>query len=467
MKVIMKFGGKSLGEGNRIKNCAELATKNLDDSSTIVVVSAIGETTNHLIELAEQASKGRMEAVQRLLKQIRIMHADAVQSAIKNARTQMATLDQMDRLFLDLEKLSLASCTIKEVTLRTKDMLLSFGERLSSIIMENVINDLGIKSKSFTGGEAGIITDEVFGEATPLMDLTKAKVRSKLSPLLEQRIIPVVAGFIGITQNGETTTLGRGGSDYTATLLAVSLEADEVWLWTDVDGIMTGDPKIIPNARVIPKLSYAEALEMSAFGAKAIHPRALEPVANEKIPVRVKNSLAPNHSGTLITSNEEHKPSEVVKSLALVKDTGMITVSGAGMVGRPGTAARIFEVLTRSGVNILMISQSVSEANISVIVRRSMMHRAVNALEVALLGRGIITEVISEADVNVIAALGAGMKGTRGVAARIFEAVSKKGINIRMIAQGSSELDISFVVQEKDALEALRAIHSEFKLDET
>ena len=227
---------------------------------------------------------------------------------------------------------------------------------------------------------------------------------------------------------------------------------------------MTADPKIIPNAKTIPQISYAEALEMTAFGAKAIHPRAIEPVAEEGIPVRVKNTFADEKSGTLITSTTQPKAGEVVKALALVRDVGLITISGAGMVGKPGTAAKIFDVLSKSGVNILMISQSISESNISVVVRRNLLHKAVTALELALLGKGVVSEIQSEDDVSVIAAVGAGMKGTPGVAARIFGAVAELGVNIRMIAQGSSELSISFVVKERDAAQALRAIHDKLHL---
>jgi aspartate kinase len=327
-----------------------------------------------------------------------------------------------------------------------------------------MLRDLGVECVRLLGGEAGVITDEVFGEATPLFEASKSRIRSRLNPFLEKQIIPVVTGFIGSTQNGEITTLGRGGSDLTETLIAAAVKADEVWLWSDVDGIMTADPKIIPNAKTIPQISYAEALEMTAFGAKAIHPRAIEPVAEEGIPVRVKNTFADEKSGTLIASATRLKAGEVVKALALVRDVGLITVSGAGMVGKLGTAAKIFDVLSKSGVNILMISQSISESNISVVVRRNLLHKAVTALELALLGKGVVSEVQSEDDVSVIAAVGAGMQGTPGVAAKIFGAVAELGVNIRMIAQGSSELSISFVVKERDAADALRAIHDKLRL---
>jgi aspartate kinase len=277
----------------------------------------------------------------------------------------------------------------------------------------------------------------------------------------------VVTGYIGATPDGVVTTLGRGGSDYTATLIGAALAADEVWIWTDVDGLMTADPKIIPSAKVLSELSYQEAAEMAIFGAKAMHPRALEPIMKENIPARIRNVFNPKNHGTLISNEQTAKRAYVVKSIALIKDVAMINVSGAGMVGAPGSYARIFEVLGKNNINVMMISTAISEANISLVIRRSLLGRALSTLEIALLGKGLVSDVTSEDDVCVIAVMGANMKGTLGVASKIFTIVANKKINIRMIAQGSSELNISFVVKEKDGEAAVRAIHQEFKLSKT
>ena len=274
----------------------------------------------------------------------------------------------------------------------------------------------------------------------------------------------MVTGYIAATQDDVTTTLGRGGSDYTATIIGAALAADEVWIWTDVNGLMTSDPKIAPSAKMWPELSFQEATEMTIFGAKAMHPRALEPAMEENIPVRIRNVFNPENPGTLIVKEQKIKLGDAVKAITLVKDVALVNVSGVGMVGTPGTAAKVFDVLGRDNINILMISQSVSEANISFVIQRSLLERAVSTLEIALLGRGLIREVTAEDDVCVVAVVGAGMKGTPGVASRIFAAIASKGINVRMIAQGSSELNISFVVKETDGEEAVRAIHEEFEL---
>jgi aspartate kinase len=274
----------------------------------------------------------------------------------------------------------------------------------------------------------------------------------------------VITGFIAATWEGTTTTIGRGGSDYTATIVGASIGADEVWIWTDVDGLMTTDPNIIPKAKRIPEVSFAEAIEMAVLGAKSMHPRALEPAMESDIPVRIRNTFNPENPGTLIVKQQKIEPGGIVKALNIVKDVAMITVGGAGMVGTPGTAAKIFDVLGRNGINILMISQSVSETNISIIIKKSQLKKAVFGLETVLSGKGIVREITAEGDVCIIAAIGAGMKGTPGVAAKIFDAVARRGINIRMIAQGSSELNISFVVKDAQSLEAAKVLHEEFKL---
>jgi len=365
----------------------------------------------------------------------------------------------------ELEKVLTGICYVGELTPKSKDYVLSFGERLSAPIVCGTIRDLKFSSQSFTGKEAGIVTDSNFGDANPLFNVTVHQLKERIEPLLEEKVIPVVSGYIAATQDGVVTTLGRGGSDYTATLIGAALAVDEVWIWTDVDGIMTADPKIISSARLLPQLSYQEAAEMAIFGAKAMHPRALEPIMKENIPARIRNVLNPKNMGTLISREQTTKRQDAVKAVAMIKDVALINVSGGGMVGAPGSYARILDLLGKNGINVMMISAAASEANISIVIRRNQLGRALSALEIALLGRGFASDVTTEDDVCVIAAMGANMKGTPGIASRIFTTQARNCINIRMIAQGSSELNISFVVKEKDGKAAAQAIHDEFKLD--
>ena len=455
-----------MATGKNIRHVANLIAKYVgQDYRIVAVVSALDGVTDKLIEASEQAKKGNRDYINEFKQKIFEKHLTAVKEAIENKHIQ-EEMEQILKTTVDeLEKVLKGIIYVGELTPKSRDYVLSFGERLSAPIVCGALRDLEFNAQYFTGGEVGIVTDSNFGEAMPLMNLTKHQVKEKIDPLLEKGTVLVVTGFIAATQDGITTTLGRGGSDYTATIIGAALAADEVWIWTDVDGLMTSDPKIVPSAKMLPELSFQEATEMTIFGAKAMHPRALEPAMEENIPVRIRNTFNPENPGTLIVKEQKIKLGEVVKAITLIKSVALVNVSGAGMVGTPGTAAKVFDALGRNNINILMISQSVSEANISFVIKRSLLERAVSTLEIALLGRGLIREVTTEDDVCVVAVVGAGMKGTPGVASRIFTAIAKKGINIRMIAQGSSELNISFVVKETDGEETVRAIHKEFELD--
>jgi aspartate kinase len=467
MKIVMKFGGTSVGTGENIRHVADLVTEYAkNDCRVTVVVSALAGVTNNLIEVACQAKKSDEKHIEAFTKELLQKHLEAVSTAITCKQIQKEVSQIIEKTISELEKVLTGICYVGELTPKSKDYVVSFGERLSAPIVWGAIKDRKLETQCFTGKEAGIVTDSNFGEADPLMNFTTHLIRERLIPLLEKGVIPVVTGFIAANQDGIVTTVGRGGSDYTATILGVALQVDEVWIWTDVDGIMTTDPKIVPTARMLPQLSYQEAAEMAIFGAKAMHPRALGPVIKENIPVRIRSVFHPENQGTLITKEPNSKVTEAVKAVAMIKDVAMLNVNGAGMVGAPGSYAKVFDVLGKNNINVMMISTAASEANISMIIKRALLGRAISNLEIALLERGgIVSEVTTEDDVAVIAVMGANMKGTLGVASKIFSTVAKKGINIRMIAQGSSELNISFVVKEKDGIAVVRAIHEEFNLD--
>jgi aspartate kinase len=464
-KIVMKFGGTSVATGDNIKHVAKIvadATKK--DCRVVVVVSALDGVTDELFEAANQAQKAKQDYTQKFKKSVLERHKSASAKAIKTKEIAREAQQTIENIIDELEKVLTGISYVGELTPKSRDFVLSFGERLSAPIVCGAIRDLKLQSQWFTGKDAGIVTDSNFGQADPLMNVTSHHLRERIEPLFEKNVIPVVTGYIAATQEGVVTTLGRGGSDYTATILAAALEVDEVWIWTDVDGLMTADPKIVPEARMLPELSYQEAAEMAIFGAKAMHPRALEPIIMERIPARIRNVFNPGNQGTLISDNQEPHKKEAVKAVAMIKDVAMINVSGAGMVGAPGSYVKVLDVLSRNGINVMMISAAVSEANISLVVRRNLLGRALSALEIAVVGKGLVNEVTSEDDVCVIAAMGAEMKGTLGVASRVFTAVANKQINIRMIAQGSSELNISFVVKEEDGVAVVRSIHDEFKL---
>src|SRR4030066_810494 len=465
-KIVMKFGGTSVATGENIRNVANLVSENVKQGTgVIVVVSALDGVTDELFEAAEQARKEKQAYIQAFKQRMLERHCAAITKAIKNSAVRKEVEQTIRKIIDELEKVLTGICYVGELTPKSKDYVLSFGERLSAPIVCGALRDVKLESQSLTGKEAGIVTDSDFGDANPLLNVTMHQLKERIAPLLEKGIIPVISGYIAATQDGVVTTLGRGGSDYTATLIGAALAVDEVWIWTDVDGIMTADPKIISSARLLPQLTYQEAAEFAIPGAKAMHPRALEPIMKENIPARIRNVINPENPGTLISSDTTTTRKDAVKAVAVIKDVAMINVSGGGMVGAPGSYARILDLLGKNGINVMMISAAASEANISIIIRRNLLGRALSTLEIVLLGRGFASDVTAEDDVSVVAAMGANMKGTPGVASRIFTTQAKNGINIRMIAQGSSELNISFVVKEKDGKAAVQAIHDEFKLD--
>jgi len=460
----MKFGGSSVGGVEGLKNVVALIRDHAKTNEVIAVASAMNGVTNDLIEATSRASQRDKEHVAEATRQIGIRHENVCRQVIRSANEFKHTMASLELELRELEKLLTGIRYLGELTPRSRDHVLSFGERLSTLVLVGALHDSGVAAQRLAGEEAGIVTDASFGEATPLMEITQLRVVERICPLIEKRKVPVITGYIAATQDGVPTTLGRGGSDYTATIIGAAVKADEVWIWTDVDGIMTADPRIEPAAQTIREISFMEAMEMSHFGAKAMHPKALEPAANIGLPVRVKNTFNPNGADTLILQDSQIKSGSIVKAVTSVREASMVTVSGAGMHGAPGTAAKVLDVVGCNDINVLMISQSSSEANISLVIARSNLERAVNALRESLLKERLFNEIDSDPYVSIVAVVGAEMKGTPGVAARLFRAVADRGVNVRLIAQGSSELNISFVVREDDVLKSVRALHEEFRL---
>jgi aspartate kinase len=452
LKLVLKFGGTSVSSTQNIRNVADLIKKLTKEHKIIPVFSAISGVTDDLIRITNLIQNRNKEAANSLAKKIIKMHIDIANQCVKNPKIKKELLDKMKTDLDELQDLLHGMLLLGEVTPRSSDYLISFGERLSINLVAFTLNEIGVKAIPMTGKDVGIVTDSNFGGAKPLMDTTRLHVSHTVENLLQKKIMPVIGGFAGADQHGNITTFGRGGSDYTATIIASSIKADEVWLMSDVDGLMTTDPKIVKNAKLIKEVSYIEAMEMALFGAKYIHPRALEPLVTKKIPLRIRNTFNINNSGTLVTASPQADTQKMVKC-----------VRGGSMVGAPGTAATIFSILAKEGINIMMISQSPSESSISIIVKKNDLDKAVNSLEMNLLGK-IIKKVDVTVDVSIIALIGSGMRGMTGVASKVFTAVAKKGVNVIMIAQGSSELNLAFVVKDSDCNVAVQALHDEFEL---
>ncbi len=458
-RLVMKFGGTSVGSAERIARVAKLV-KEFAAPETIVVTSAMSGVTDRLVEIAERVAQGiEEEHIHEFVAYMREKHISTAQDVAREEEIPELKAE-IERLLSELEKILVGISYVGELTPRSLDYVLSFGERLAAPLVSAALRKEGINSRWYTGYEAGIVTDSNFGRASPIMDITEERVREVIEPRLKDTI-PVVTGFIAGNEKGRITTLGRGGSDYTAAILGAVLDADEIWIWTDVDGILTTDPRLVKEARVIEVLSYIEAMELAYFGAKVLHPKTIEPAMEKGIPVRVRNTFNPSCEGTLIVSEQE-KTSDIVKAISVMKNVALLNISGVGMIGLPGVASRVFTALAQQKVNILMISQGSSEANISIVVEKGDVERAVDALREEFLGANIVKHVQYNEDVAIIAVVGAGMRGTRGVAARVFTAVANAGVNVLMIAQGSSEVNISFVIAGEDAAKAARALHEEF-----
>jgi aspartate kinase len=454
----MKFGGSLLASSRGIRRVGDLVERTRREGHEIVVVvSALGDVTDVLLHAANEARGWNQREILEAIDELRRIHRAAIEQSSMRGDRKTEVLQGVEVSLEKLRETLLGISMLKELSPRSRDLVVSFGERMSAPIVSAEVRSRGMESSSLTGGEAGIVTDDTFGEAAPIQGVTIRSVRKRLLPMLRGGGVPVVTGFVARSKSGETTTLGRGGSDYTATLIASSIDADEVWIWTDVSGILTADPRVVKEAATVRQLSYAEAEELAFFGAKNMHPLALGPARTGGIPVRIKNGFRPELPGTLITK-EQTKSRGVVKAVAVVRNVGLLTVAGETLQGKPGVAARVFSALASNRVNVLMISQSVSEANISIIVKRSSLKLAQRALSRELKNQGIAVE--GDPAVSVVAAVGAGMRGERGVAAKIFGAVAARGINVRMIAQGSSELNVSFVIDERNADDTARAVHS-------
>ena len=468
MRLVMKFGGTAINSADKVRHIASLikSQKEKGNNEIVGVISAARGMTDKISSIPVNIKTSDKQFIADFLNNTRYIHINIIDNAIKNETLKNEARSVLSALIKELEDILTGILLLGEITPKSLDYLMSFGERLSTPIVSFALRDIGSLSEYLTGKEAGILTDSNYGEARPLMDTTRLRVVHKIEPLLSSNVIPLVTGFIGADQNGNTTTIGRGGSDYTATIIASSIDADEVWFLGDVDGLMTADPKIVSEAKVLREVSFAEAMEMALFGAKYMHPRALEPVMDTKIPVRIRNAFNVDHQGTLISQNVTKSSQKTIKSISAIRHTALIDVSGGGMVGAPGTAAKIFDALAKNKVNIMMISQSPSESSISIVVRRDELDKAIMTLDLNLLGK-VVKRVNINNDVAVIAAVGSGMRGIKGVAAKVFNAVAKRNVNVIMIAQGSSELNLAFVVNDSDCEQVVIALHDEFGLGKT
>jgi len=467
MMIVMKFGGTSVGTGERIANVARIAADVLARHGTppVVVVSAMSGVTDLLVRAARTAADGDGHTYCLVRDELQQRHEQAISDAgigIEQGRGLRAEINELLNWF---QHLCQSIHTLGELTPRGLDVVSGLGERISARIVAATMLSQGLASQTVEATEI-IVTNGGFGNAKPLIEETTARVEGRLVPLLRSGTVPVVTGFIAATVEGIPTTLGRGGSDYSATVLGRCLRADEVWIWSDVDGVMTADPRIVPTARTLPSISYAEAAELSFFGAKILHPKTIEPLIEMEIPVRVLNSLRPDAEGTLICGAISQEP--LIKGITAIRNLTLVTIEGRGMQGVPGVAGRAFSAVAQSGASVLMITQSSSEQSICFAIRTvdapAVMDTLNDAFELELM-RHDIDHIARDDEVSIVAVVGAGMRGKPGIASEVFGALAERDINIISIAQGSSEYNLSLVVAHEDTDAAVRAIHERFGLD--
>ncbi len=454
----MKFGGSSVSTPERIKNVVSITEKALF-RKPVVVCSAFGGVTNQLIELTRLAVNGHTQWEQDFQK-LASRHLDAVRALVPPQRQSIVSA-QIKIQLNELEDVLHGIFLVKEYTPRSLDYIMSFGERLSACIISEAFTAMGIPAH-FADARRFICTNNRFGAAQVDFPATKRLISEYFKNV---NSLPVVTGFIASTPDGQTTTLGRSGSDYTAAILAAALDAHELEIWTDVDGMMTADPKLVKKAFTIPEMSYEEAMELSHFGAKVIFPATMRPVMQKGIPIHIKNSFNPEGPGTVIRSGPVN--GKLVKGISSIAGISLLNIQGSGMVGVVGVSRRLFEALATQGVNVILISQASSEHSICIAVEASQGKMAKEAIENEFryeLRDRLIDGVHLSEDHNIIALVGDGMRHHPGISGRMFSALGKNGINVTAIAQGSSERNISAVIADADCKKALTALHDTFFL---
>jgi aspartate kinase len=462
----MKFGGTSVGSAERMAVAARLSADQRAQRPVVIVVSAMSKITDLLLETLKRAEAGDEAGVASDISKLRQRHREACLELLPEDR-HAAVLASIDAVVADFKRIADGICLLGDAPPRAVDEAVAAGERLSTLLVAARLESCGTPALAVNAAEL-IVTDAVFGNATPLVDPTRVKACARLLPMLDQGVLPVVTGFNGATADGRPTTLGRGGSDFSASILAGALEASELWIWTDVDGIMTADPRLVPDCEVLEEVTYREAAELAYNGAKVLHPRTLAPLVDRHIPVWSKNSFAPQKPGTKIVPHLE--VSIGARAVTSMANVALISIEPASAVlNGTQVMGRAVDALGRANIEVLMLSSSSYQQSFCVLVRGQELPAALEALRSALaleLEHGYLRPLDVDEKVGLLAVVGEGMRGTPGLAGRIFTAISQQSINIIAIAQGSSELTISIVVPRDGLEKAVRAVHAESRMSE-
>jgi aspartokinase/homoserine dehydrogenase 1 len=453
-----------VGNASCVRRVAEIVRDAGRDSDLVVVVSAMSGVTNKLLAAATRSEAGDHGSAEAILSGIRDQHDTAVNALLGSTELRSAVLNKMQECYAEGDRLCQSTNLRRDLTLRWRDSISGLGERLSAPLVAAALMEYGVKSEAVEATEI-IVTDSRHGAADPSIDATRVRCEVRLRKLLQRGIVPVVTGFLGATPEGVLTTLGRGGSDYSATILAAALDADEVVIWTDVDGLMTADPRLVGEACTIPEISYREAAELAHFGAKVLHPKTITAVTQCGIPLWIRNTFSPQLPGTRITPAGP-STDEGVKGLTSISEVGLITVGGPGIAGVPDVLGRTFATTAAVQANVLLILQSSSQNDICLVVASSVAERTVEALRGEFaqdLAHEKVEHITLDQTVAIVAVVGKNMRGARTVR-RTFAALGRENVNIVAFARDSSEYNISFVVSKENVRAALEITHREFQL---
>ena len=467
--LVMKFGGTSVGSVDALRRVTQIIKDARDEYPRVVVItSAMSGVTDLLLSCATLAAQGQgiIDSLSEAESTLREKHFSAANALIQDEHLREETKQQIESLIQSLVDLCRAIAVLGEASPRALDAVASLGERMSVRLLGAVAESAGVQGRVIDSSEF-IVTNSHFQNANPDFVVTTEKTRRCLNPILDDGEIAITTGFIGATSEGMITTLGRGGSDYSAGIIGSVLPADEVWIWTDVDGVMTADPRLVPSAKTLPEISYSEIAELAYYGAKVLHPKTIRPLVEAGIGLRICNTFNPSHPGTRLIANGQsngkaYHGERVIKAVTAIRKQKLVTIEGRGMLGVPGVAARAFGAVASTGTSVPLITQASSEQSICFAIPTESAAQVLQALQrnfAIEISERDIDRVWATDDVSIITVVGIGMRHTPGVAGRIFSQLGNKGLNVLAIAQGSSEVSISLVVDTVDTECAVQALH--------
>jgi aspartate kinase len=459
--LVMKFGGTSVGSTEAMRQVVDIVTTEKQNWKNVVVVtSALSGVTDTLLKMAAWDFTGQSGILGDSAADLRRRHEIMANNLIPDETLRQSVKQEINQIIGQVVNLCQAIAVLGESTPRVMDTIASAGERMCVRLLAAAIQSAGVPTEAVEATRL-IVTDDHYTDAHPYIEKSNQMTCDTLQPMLAKGVVPVITGFIAASEKGNITTLGRGGSDYSAALIGAALPADDVWIFTDVDGVMTADPRLVPNAATVPVCSYREIAELAYYGAKVLHPKSIRPVIEAGIGLRVCNTFNPAHPGTRLVSELQAKDG-VIKAITTARGLQLITLEGRGMLGVPGVAARTFDAVARLGTSVPLITQASSEQSICFAVPSASAEHVLEALSSAFaheIEKRDIDRVWTTDEVGIVTIVGEGLRSTPGVAGRVFTALGEKRINVVAIAQGSSEVGISLVISADEIRPALEALH--------